>query len=69
MFQISYYLQQSGIYYVTLVNFSQTIVVMEDYFKKVMNVGNVVAGCREVDEETAKKLGFLIPVWTKKMTV
>jgi hypothetical protein len=60
--RISYFKDHSGNYLVTLVGYSQTIVVMTGYFRKVMEMkGNVVVGCCDVDLVVLNKLGFVVP--------
>lgn len=62
--RISFFKDEAGNYIVKLFAgyYSQEIVVMGGYFRKVMqSKGNIVVGCCDVDLEILTKLGFAIP--------
>ena len=61
MYQTSYYLHDSGNYYVTLVGRGQTIVIFPKAFTHITGVDQkVVVGCQNFGEKVIRSLGFLI---------
>lgn len=61
MYQLTYYLHNSGNYHVTLVDRGQTISLCPGFFRKQMEpvqLTRVIVGCLPATTELLQRLGF-----------